>query len=115
MTFFHQGNSIDSAYNNVMRFAKLFLDALHVQKNLAPRLRAAKLYSIGLYNKSLHAPLKSQADDYSTQYSRTQGSYLSIVARSEFYRAYSTLQELVITSQGAERRILSALKNQYDV
>ena len=55
-TIVDQEKSIDSAYKRCMRHAKLFLDPLHVRKNLGTALGAGKVVGVRMYDKALRNP-----------------------------------------------------------
>ena len=78
-----QEKSIDSAFRDALNKCKLFLDPLHVRKNMLPRLGASKANGIYLYNKAVHAPTKSAVDEIITQYSIQQAAYLSSLKKEE--------------------------------
>ena len=54
-----QEKSIDTAFDDVVKNVKLFLDPLHVKKNMGPKLGSLKASGVALYERDLHAPSKS--------------------------------------------------------
>lgn len=111
VTIVDQEKSIDSAYRSTMDHAELFLDMLHVKKNMGPKLGPEKSTGLSLFERAVRAPSRTQVDALKAQYGPKQKAYLSKFADSEIYRAYSNLQDLIFTSQGAESQMSAALRN----
>lgn len=61
-TIVDQDKSIDTAYQRVMRNAKLFLDPLYVKKNMGPELGNDNAVGLSMYNSAVHAPSKGEVD-----------------------------------------------------
>lgn len=111
VTIVDQEKSIDCAYRREMEHASLFLDALHVKKNMSPLLGSNRAAGVSLYERALYAPSKAEVDSIKEQYGLKQSTYLSRFRDSELYRAYSPLQDLITTSQGAESQMSASLRN----
>lgn len=111
VTIVDQEKSIDSAFRGVMEHAHLFLDALHVKKNMTPSLGAEKAHATSLYQRALVAPTMQEVDRIKGLYGPRQRSYLSKFQNRELYRAYSSLQDMVVTSQGAESQMYVSVRN----
>lgn len=111
VTIVDQEKSIDSSYKSIMHNAKLFLDMLHVKKNMAPALGAEKAIGIALYEKACRAPTRALVDGFKVQYKPKQRAYLAKFEDSELYRAYSFLEDTIFTSQGAESQMSSSIRN----
>lgn len=110
-TIVDQEKSIDSAYKDVFQNAKMFLDPMHVRKNMGSALGASRAVGISLYDKALYAPTEAAVDEVVARYSETQAKYLGRFKRSELYRAYSSLDDTIVTSQGAESQMSSSIRN----
>lgn len=89
----------------------MFLDLLHVRKNMGSKLGATKEIGLSLYERALHAPSRSAVDEIVAGYGDVQRQYLSKFHRSEIYKAYSCLQDSIVTSQGAESQMSASLRN----
>ena len=89
-----QEKSIDTAFEDDTQHAKLFLDPLHIKKNMTPHLGALKAKGIALYERAMYAPSKKHADDIIVQYTDAQAEYLSKYPKEHLYVAYSNLDEL---------------------
>lgn len=55
-----QEKTIDTAYHKVMRNAKLFLDPLHVKKNMGLKLGNDKDVVLSMYDRSVCVPSKRE-------------------------------------------------------
>lgn len=111
VTIVDQEKSIDKCHRDAMQNANIFLDALHVKKNMSPRLGSERASGLSLYERALRAPCKDVVDIMKAQYGEKQRAYLGRFADKELYRAYSKLQDLITTSQGAESQMSSSLRN----
>lgn len=109
-TIVDQEKSIDSAYTDAMAHAKLFLDPLHVKKNMSKQLGPEKASALSLYEQAVYAPCKAAVDSIICQYGENQKAYLGNFKKEQLYRAYSSLQDTVTCSQGAESQMSSSLR-----
>lgn len=112
VTIVDQEKSIDLSYRSHMKEASLFLDKHHVKKNMLPKVGTEKAAAADLYERALRAPSREAVDALKELYGRKTKEYLSKFDDSELYRAYSALQDLVVTSQGAESSMSAALRTQ---
>lgn len=111
-TIVDQEKSIDGAYRECLQHARLFLDPLHVKKNLGAKLDGAdKAMGLQLYEKAVYAPTVEAVNQICASYSPAQKAYLENFDNAELYMAYSRLQDLTRTSQGAESQMSAALRN----
>ncbi|CAN8075950.1 unnamed protein product [Agarophyton chilense] len=110
-TIVDQEKRIDKAYEEVFSEAKIFLDPLHVRKNMGAKLGATKAVGISLYERALYAPTCAAVDEIVLQYSRQQRAYLSKFEKSDLYKAYYVLEDIILTSQGAETQMGASLRN----
>lgn len=110
-TIVDQEKSIDTAYRKVMERAKLFLDPLHVKKNMGPKLGSEKAVGLSLYERAVRAPSQAEVDNLVAEYPEAQRLYLGKFPKSELYRAYSSLEDMHVTSQGAECEMAASLRN----
>lgn len=69
---FDQEKSIDKAYKDVFKHAKMFLDPLHVRGNIGCKLAANRAVGLSLYDRALHAPSKIAVDEIVAHYSDAQ-------------------------------------------
>jgi hypothetical protein len=100
-----------SAISSAFRYTERFLDERHVVKNSSPHLGNERATGLLLYKRALRAPSKARVDDLVQQYGPRQKDYMDKYKLSELYKAYSGLEDLVVTSQGAESSMNAALKN----
>lgn len=110
-TIVDQEKGIAKAYREAVKNSKLFMDPLHVKKNLASKLGAHKNAGIDLYEQAVRAPTVEGVDSIRRHYTDSALAYLGRIPDSELYRAYSILTDLTITSQGAESQMSAALRN----
>lgn len=114
-TIVDQEKSIHTAFNDCMQNAKLFLDPLHVKKNMSKCLGSSssseRNVAINLYENALKAPTIELCVMYCTQYGPNQRAYLNKFDKHLLYRSYSNLDDLAITSQGAESQMAAAIRN----
>ena len=110
-TIVDQEKSIDSAYRACLKHAKLFLDPLHVKKNLGAKLGAEKASGLRSYERAVYAPSMETVGTITSTYSSVQREYLRRFDDAELYRSFSNLQDLTTTSQGAESQMAAALRN----
>lgn len=87
-TIVDREKSIDKAYQKVVRIAKLFLDALHVKKNMGPKLGNDKAVGLFMYDCAVHAPSKGEADKLISEYRVYRRTYLAQFSKSVLYRVY---------------------------
>lgn len=111
VTIVDQEKSIDKVYRDVMKHAKLFLDMLHVKKNMSPHLGSEKASALSLYERAVRAPSEAQASTIMAQYGPNQRAYLDKFPKCEVYRSFSKLRDLILTSQGAESQMSASLRN----
>ena len=83
-----QEKSIDCSFENVMEYAKLFLDPLHVMKNMLKALGKEKAAGIAQYERSVHAPSRGAVDAVKRTYGQKTAQYLSRLPDTALYRAY---------------------------
>ena len=105
-----QEKGIEKAFGRVFIHTKMFLDPLHVQKNMLKVLGAERSIAVSLYKRALHAPLRVQKDEIIQQHGPNQKKYLSKFDKSVLYRSYSNLRDAITTSQGHESRMAASLK-----
>ena len=55
-----QEKSIYKSYRTIMEKAKLFLDILHVKKNMSPHLGSQKSSGLALYERAVRSPSREQ-------------------------------------------------------
>lgn len=110
-TIVDQEKSIDCAYREVFKEAKMFLDPLHVKKNMGAKLGANKVLGLSLYERALLAPSRAKVDEIIEQYGEQQRKYLDKFDKSELYKAYSNVEDCIVTSQGAESQMSASLRN----
>ena len=111
-TIVDQEKSIDRAYRECLQHARIFLDPIHVKKNLGAKLEGAeKAIGLQLYEKAVRAPTVEMVNDIRSRYSVAQRNHPGRFDDSELYLAFSNLQDLVRTSQGAEGQMAAALRN----
>lgn len=67
-----QEKAIDKAYRECLKNAKLFLDPLHIRRNLGAKLGASKAAGLDLYNDALYAPTREQVDLIQNGFSEIQ-------------------------------------------
>ena len=89
----------------------MFLDPMHVRKNMGAALGASRSVGISLYDQALYAPSVSMVDEIVSRYSEQQAKYLGKFDKSMLYRAYSSLEDTIVTSQGAESQMCASLRN----
>lgn len=111
VTIVDQEKSIDTAFRSSMEHARLFLDALHVRKNMAAYLGAERANGTALYDRALYAPTTHIVDEVKALYGPRQKEYLSKFPDAELYRAYAALDDLILTSQGAESQMSASIRN----
>ena len=112
VTIADQEKSIDCSFENVMEYAKLFLDPLHVKKNMLKALGKEKAAGIAQYERAVHAPSRSAVDAVKRTYGQKTAQYLSRFPDTALYRAYAGLQDLATSSQGAESQMGASIRNQ---
>lgn len=100
-TIVDQEKSIDKAYRECFTNAKLFLDPLHVKKNLGPKLGAGKAIGLHLYEQAVHAPTVEALEDVRRQFTPEMRACLGRFEDSELYRAKSALQRPHLSIDGA--------------
>ena len=77
-----------------MEHARIFLDPMHVRKNMTKVMGNEKSNALHLYTKALYAPTKELCDTYRREYGPRQRQYLSRFPCEELYRSYAELQDL---------------------
>ena len=103
VTFVDMEKGIGSGFNNSMKNAEVFYDQRHVIKNMDKGLSGSEKGSANhLYWKALKAPSRWRTSLIKDQYSANQSTYLSRFRDEILYRAFSKIDNVVITSQGAE-------------
>jgi len=106
--------SIDHALRK-MQFAKPFADERHIHKNMSKAIGGEKGTGLKLYSSALRAPSQARVDNITARYGPKQTDYLSKFDKRELYRSCAAdgrgLQDLVLTSQGAETSMAAALKS----
>ncbi|PXF48448.1 hypothetical protein BWQ96_01617 [Gracilariopsis chorda] len=75
------------------------------------KVGAERNMAAGLYNKAVHAPTREMVGGIVALYGPNQLDYLSKFPKSQLYRAYSSLEDLKTTTQGAESQMAAALRN----
>jgi hypothetical protein len=103
--------SIDTSFKQKMTHAKPFCDERHVKKNMAPKISGNKEKGLKLYASALRAPSKARVDAIVESYDDSQKLYLLKYPLTQLYKAYAELEDLVLTSQGAESTMSAALRN----
>ena len=89
----------------------MFLDPLHVRKNMGVKLGATKAIGFSLYERAMHAPSRPAVDAIVAGYTEARKQYLGKFEPSEIYNAYSRLEDTIVTSQGAESQMSASLRN----
>lgn len=107
-----QEKSIDTSFKEIFSHAKMFLDPMHVKKNMGSKLGRFKASGISYYEQALRAPSKEEVDRIIEYYSDEQKTYLKSFEKPELYTAYSNLQDNVESSQSAESQMRSSIRNQ---
>lgn len=110
-TIVDQYKLIYSAYKQVLRNANLFLTTLHFKKNMAPKLVSSKPVGNSQYDRGLWAPTTASVDSIRCEYCDMQKANLVNFAPSELYRPYSSQQDTIVISQGAERQMGASLRH----
>ena len=78
---------------------------------MSARLGSNKGIGIRLYERAVYAPSREQVYALKAEFSATQKAYLDRFKESEVYRAFSSLEDLITTSQGAESQMSADLRN----
>lgn len=86
-----QDNSINKAFDEVFKNAKLFLDSQHVKKNMGPKLGALKATDIFLYERAVHSPSTEHFDYIINHYTTQKLTYLQNSSKQGLYMAYCNL------------------------
>lgn len=68
-TIVYQEKSIGSAYKEVFEHTKMFLDPMHVHKNMGSSLCAHRTVNNSLSDRSLNAPSQAAVGDIASRYS----------------------------------------------
>ena len=103
VTFVDMEKSIASGFKLSMENAKLFYDQRHVIKNMDKHLGGSeKCRANHLYTEAVVAPSRLRLAQIKEQYSAKQAGYLGKFDDEILYRAHSQIDNLIITSQGAE-------------
>lgn len=66
----------------------MFLDMLHVKKNLTPHLGKDKAVALRLYEKALFAPATEFTDVFKREYCDSQARYLGKFSDKVLYRSH---------------------------
>lgn len=111
VTVTDQEKGIDKAFKKVMANAALFLDVLHVKKNMLPVLGVERAMGGALYDRAVYEPSPSRCDAIRAQYGPKQKEYLSRFPDHSLYRSFSSLEDTITTSQGAESQMRASLRN----
>lgn len=106
-----QEKGIDTAFSKVMCNAKLFLDFLHVKKNMISSLGVEKAMGPALYKRALWAPSQGRCELIKEEYGPKQKAYLSKFSNEQLYRSYAHLEDTITTSQGAESQMRASIRN----
>lgn len=94
-----------------MENAPLFLDKMHLNKNMGSAIGAEKTSGLALYEKALYAPTCAAVEDIKSKYGPKQTTYLQRFRNCEIYRAYSSFEDTIVTSQGAKPQMRASLIN----
>lgn len=94
-----------------MDHTEIFLDSVHKEKNMVPKIGAEKSNGIRLCQSDMNAPSTEDVDATKHQYGPKKRQYLSRFKDREIYYAYSHLQDLIHTKQGAENQMCASLRN----
>lgn len=78
-----QKKSIDSCFRLIMENDHLFLDLMHVKKNIAPIIGVEKSQALSLYDMAVGAPCTEKVDDIDSKYGPKQAAYLAKFKDSE--------------------------------
>lgn len=110
-TIVDQEKSIDAAFRSVMEKANLFLDWMHVTKNMASSIGSEKNIGVSLYQRALRASSIEKVQELKLQYGPKQSSYLGQFDDAELYKVHSKLEDTIHSSQGAESLMRASLMN----
>lgn len=80
-------NSIDSDFRHTMHNSHIFLDFIHVKKNMAPQIRTEKTKGMFLHYKALHVPCRKVVEE-KVKYGLNQLVYLGYFKDEELYMAF---------------------------
>ena len=103
--------SIGVSARKIFALSRRFDDKRHLEKNMSPYLGAERSTGLQLYALALYAPSQEMVDHIVTQMGPRQQEYLATNENHELYRAYSSIEDPVITSQGAESSMNAGLTN----
>ena len=103
--------SIGNSAQKIFTWARRFLDKRHAEKNMSPHLGAERSTGLKLYVSALYAPSREMASHFVAQMGPRQKAYLGNYEPHELYRAFSSIEDPVITSQGGESSMNAGLKN----
>lgn len=78
---------------------------------MAPHLGEERALALSLYKRELEVPSQETVEVLKSQYGGNKRRQLSRFMDKELYRAYSRLQDLMNTSQGAEPQMSSYVRN----
>lgn len=107
-----QEKSIDTNCKENFTQVSVFLDKHHVVKNTSPELGTKRFAGIRSYERALRAPKTVSVDSIKEKYGLKTSAYLSKFTDKELYRAYSLIEDLVVTPQGAKSAMFAALWKQ---
>lgn len=65
-----QQKNIEKAYNKVFENAKMFLDPIHVKKNMGAKVVAARAIALSSYERALNTTSCAAVDKISQQYNK---------------------------------------------
>lgn len=77
ITIVHQDKSIDSAFKTVITQPYLFINPMHVKRNMTPLLVAEKRNGVALYKITLHAASVEELEQMKGLYGPRQRFNLS--------------------------------------
>ena len=78
---------------------------------MSPHLGTERSTGLQLYASALYAPSQEMVDHYVIQMGPRQKDYLAKYEKHELFRAYSSIEDPVITSQGGESSMNAGLTN----
>lgn len=94
-----------------MEKEKLFLDPLHVKKNMSCAIGAERPTGIVVYDRAVHVPSRGIMDVIKQKYGPKTRAYLGKLADEELYSSCSLLQDFVTSSKGTESEMYASIRN----
>lgn len=97
-TIVDQENSIGAAFRSRMGHANMFLDWIHIKKNMSSSIGTEKTIGVSLYERVLRASSEEIVSQLKLQYGPNQCNYLEAFNDSQLYICCSNLEYTVYSS-----------------